>query len=306
MKQWISGLSQRKFFLEGMLVLATLSWGLSFIWAKQVAMSGINMNAYIAIRHAIAMVIMLPFCLKELKTVQKHEIISGILIGAMLYGGIMAQTVGLKYTSPASSGFITTCYVVFVPFTSWLMLKEKPKLKVYFSVALCVAGLYVLTVGSGGDGLEANLGSLLTLICAIIWSFQVSYVSKAGQKCRIKMLALLPMAVMVVIASSAALATGGFNITHEQMQAAWQPMLMCAIFPSVIAGMSQAYAQKYISPSRAAIIYTLESVFALVFSVLMGMEHVTAGLLCGGGLILGGILISEVELKRKPAAPADN
>lgn len=284
--------------MEGLLLLATLAWGLSFIWIKQVDLSGMNPNLFIAIRYAIAVAAMTPFCLKELRRISRRELGYGLLIGALMYLAMAFQTYGMAYTTPANSAFITTAYVIFVPFTSWLVLKKRPKMGVYLSVILCLAGLYVLTLGPG-QVLEANLGNLLTMVCAISWSFQVAVLTKAGRQCGIKVLTLVPLMVMLVISLGVTAATGGFTLAGVDVKAAMIPTVLCALFPTLLAGVAQTYAQRHIEPSKAAVIYTLESVFACVISVLMGLEKMTATLALGGGLILAAMALGEVLERRQ-------
>jgi drug/metabolite transporter (DMT)-like permease len=92
-----------KWFLELLLVLVTLFWGLSYIWVKQITDAGMNVHAFASIRYIIATGCMLPLTLRELKTSTKTDWKNGFIIGGLLYGALVFQTIGLNYTTPASS-----------------------------------------------------------------------------------------------------------------------------------------------------------------------------------------------------------
>ncbi len=287
-------ISQSKFFVEGMLLAATFFWGMSFIWMKDVTNVGMNSDAAMSIRYWIAVAVMLPVVWKQLIKIGKREIMQGCILGALLWIAMTAQTEGLRYTTPASSAFITTSYVMLVPFTSWVILKHRPQKKIYLSVLICVIGLYVLTM-EPGEVIGMNLGNALTLVCAVCWSIQVAYIAKAGQTMSSSMLAFLPMLFSAIAATISALISNGFNFEPGQFKTALVPLFFCAIFPTIGAGAAQAYAQKRIDPTKAALIYTLESVFACLMSIVLGYESFTAALALGGGLIVIAILLAETD-----------
>lgn len=279
------------------MLFATISWGMAFIWIKQITETGMDTNAFVAIRYGIAALLMTPFCIKELRRITRRELMYGGIIGGLMYVAILFQTYGLMYTTPANSGFITTAYVVFVPFTTWIIMKKKPSLGVMASIALCLGGIYVLTMG--GESLEANLGNLMTLGCALCWSVQVAILSKAARECGIKVLTIVPIYLMLIFSAVAALVGGGFDFGGVDVRAAMTPIVLCALFPTLLAGVAQAYAQRFIDPSKAAIIYTLESVFACIASIMLGMEKMTPNLAAGGAMVIGAIVLNEFFARKK-------
>ena len=289
-------MARRPFLIEGMLLLATLAWGLSFIWVKQITQSGMGTDLFIALRFGAAALIMTPFCIKALKRATRADFIYGGLIGVLMYLAMAFQTYGLMYTTPANSGFITAAYVAFVPFTAWLVLKKKPTLRVYFTAGLCVVGLYILTVG--GTGIDASVGNLLTLVCALAWSFQVTLVTKAARKGSMLLLTWLPLVVMFALSLILGTIMGSLSFEGVDIKAAMLPIGLCVLFPTLLAGLAQTYAQRYIEPNKAAVIYTLESVFACAISALLGMERMTPALFMGGGLVVAAVLLGEIKPKK--------
>ena len=290
-----TSITRSKWFLELLLVLVTLFWGLSYIWVKQITDAGLNVNAFASIRYIIATCCMLPLTLREVKQATKTDWKNGFIIGGLLYGALFFQTTGLNYTTPASSAFITTAYVVMVPFVMWVLMKKKPEKQILLAILICVVGLYFINM-QPGQGLTLNFGNMLTLICALCWALEVTYISVAGQQTGTKLLAFLPLVTGAIFATAACLVTGAYGGMAESFSKVWVYVVLCALMPSVACGLLQAYVQKYLDPANAAVIYTLESVITCVVSILMGFEQFSLRLLLGGGLIIGAVLLAQFPL----------
>ena len=109
----------------------------------------------------------------------------------------------------------------------------------------------------------------------------------------------MPFFFAAVLAAIAALLRGGFSMEGVDQKTLYTTVILLAIFPTVASGLAQTYAQKVIEPTRAAIIYTMESVFACLLSILLGYEPLTGHLLVGGGLIVTAILLTELPIGTK-------
>lgn len=284
--------------MEGLLLLGTFFWGMSFIWCKDIAATGVDMNAYVAIRYGMAVALLLPLCWKDLKTVSRRDLIHCLILGALYYSAQITQVWGMKYTTPANGSFITAAYVVLVPVTSAIIMHTRPEKKILLSIAICLAGLYILNF-SPGEGLQINLGNAITLLCAIVWSIQVTYLSYAGQTTKTTVLTILPLLFAAILSAAISGVTGGFRMAGVDQRSFWITVVLLAIFPTIGSGLAQTYAQKFIDPTRAAIIYTTESVIACTGSVLLGYEKLTGRLLLGGVLIVFAVLLTELPVPRK-------
>lgn len=291
-------LNERPFFMETLLLLATLFWGASFVWCEDIANTGVNTNAYVSIRYALAVLLMLPVFWKDVRRATRQDWMHGLLLGILYYLCQATQVWGLQYTTPANGSFITAAYVVLVPFTSWLIMKQKADKSVFLALPLCVAGLYVLNL-SPGEGLQWNLGNLITLGCAVCWSFQVTYISHAGRTTKTTLLTILPLMFASAISGSVALFTGGYNMEGVAVGKFAFTVILLVLFPTIGSGLCQSYAQKFVPPANAAVIYTIESVFACTMSVLLGYDEPSARLFLGGALIVSAILVTEVRLPGK-------
>lgn len=291
-------LHERPLFMEGLLLLATMFWGASFVWCADIAACGVDTNAYVAIRYALAVLLMLPFFWKDIRRATRQDWLHGLILGVLYYLCQATQVWGLQYTTPANGSFITAAYVVLVPITSWIILKQKAEKSVFLALPLCLAGLYVLNMAPG-EGVQLNVGNLITLGCAVCWSFQVTYLSYAGRTTKTTLLTILPLMFASLIAGGAAACTGGFSMAGVELKTFLTTVLLLALFPTIGSGLCQGYAQKFVPPTKAAVIYTFETVFACGMSVLLGYDQPSLRLFVGGGLIVSAIFITQVKWPKR-------
>lgn len=279
---------------EAMLMVTTLAWSMSFIWSKVVTNTGMTGEMYLFLRYTLAALLLLPFAVKYLRTMRRKQFWSGILMGVIFFTSMMAQTAGIAMSTPAQSSFITTAYVVIAPFTTWLLLRQKPNKRIWAAVLLCLAGIYVLNM-KPGEVLSLSLGNMLTLLGALGWAFQLTYTSIAGRYMPPALLSFLSFGFTGLMGGLTALCTGSlFATTMPQIEGAALSITLAAIFPTVLANLVQVYAQPHVDANKAAVIYTLEAVFATVISILMGMEPLRTSVLVGGGLIVGAVLLTQI------------
>lgn len=280
-------------YYEFVLLILTMMWSMSFIWSKIVVNAGISPEMYLFTRYGMGALILLPFAVRDLKKITSEQLKAAMIMGGTLLIGMVFQVTGIVHTTPSNSSFITTAYVVIAPFTTWMILGQKPTKKIYAAMAICVIGIYILTM-QPGEGLELNIGNLLTLISSFFWAVQLSYMSVASKKMSAYLLSFLSFVITSAGGLLMSFVTGAFAASSAGMFAdAWPSILMAAIFPTVMAGVLQAMAQQHVDPNRAAIIYTMEAVFATVASLFLGLEAWRASIAIGGGIILAAVLISQ-------------
>lgn len=279
---------------ETMLMFTTLAWSMSFIWSKVVTNTGMTSEMYLFLRYSLAGLILLPFSIKYLKTMTKKEFWTGILMGNIFFFSMIAQTIGISMSTPAESSFITTAYVVIAPFTTWMLLKQKPRRITWAAVVLCLTGIYILNM-KPGQTIGLTLGNGLTLLGALGWAFQLTFTSIAGKYMPPALLSFLSFGYTGIMGGLTALITGSmFTTTAAQVGGSAMAIVLAAVFPTVLANLVQVYAQPHVDANKAAVIYTLEAVFATVISILMGMEPLRTSVIIGGGLIACAVLLTQV------------
>lgn len=269
-------------------------YGSAFVWIKSIMDAGLAPNAFLTLRFGIVALIYLIINLRGLHTIDRNQLKHGIMLGLLWYGVMYFQTTGLAHTSPANGAFLTACYITFVPFVSKLFLKQKIRRHVVLCGALCLCGVYVLTNASG-QSLSLGIGDAFCLIGAIFYALQIVYMAKCMELMQVKALILLSTATIAIVSLPALLITGDYG---SFSLARWEvviPNALAVVFLSTLLGASlQPQIVKALSPSRVAVLMSLDSLFASALSIILKYESMRMELLLGGSLIFVSILLSEL------------
>lgn len=262
-------------------------WGSTFFIVKD-TLSMLHPVSMVAYRFLLAALLLLPFAIAKrglFKYLRESFILTIFLV--LLY---VSQTWGLKYTTASNSGFITGLFVVFVPLFSALLFKKPVSKTHWFSSAMAVAGLWVLTGGIKGF----NLGDGLTLIAAATYALHVLFMdSYAKARLDITVLTFQQFWMTGAICLAAALGWG-FPLGAAEVPRALGVLTFLAVFPTLSGFYMQMWAQQFVPPVRAALIFALEPVFAAVFAWTLGGEKITASGALGGGIIVSALVFSEL------------
>jgi drug/metabolite transporter (DMT)-like permease len=215
----------------------------------------------------------------------ERELRHGVIAGAALLVGYVAQTVGLQYTTAATSAFITYMLVVFVPLLSYAVTRERPHALVIAGVALAVVGLGLLT---GGADVGFGRGEVLTLGCAVAFGIHLVFLGEVAARHDPIRLTTVQLAT-VGGACLAPAAVQGLALDAPALGAA----AFTGVFATAVSFLAMVWAQRIVSPSRAALILLLEPVFAALLSAVTG-ESITATSALGGALILLAVVVAEV------------
>ena len=282
--------------LKGILQLlfATLIWGCAFV-AQSVGMDHLGPMSFQAIRSALAVLALVPviFLMDRapaafLPRWQDRKLWkTGILCGFSLFVAQGLQQVGLLYTEPGKAGFITAMYIVLVPVLG-LFLGRRCGLSVWLSVALAVAGLYLLScVGVT----KINIGDILILGAAAAFAVQIVLIDNLAQQMDGLRLNCIQFLVVTVLSALAAVFTE--SPTWDGIIACALPLLYTGVLSSGVAFTLQILGQQHLPPEPASLIMSLESVFAVLAGwVLLGQTLSTTEAL-GSALVFAGVLLSQ-------------
>ena len=271
------------------LLLLTMIWGTSFSLVKT-ALHDISPILFLAIRFWTGSLFMIPFLLRIKTKINKNHIMHGAVLGSFMFLGMVMQTIGLKYTTASKSGFITALTVIFVPILVVLINRHLPKLNSLYGVILAASGIYFLT-NPLVDGL--NIGDIYTLIGAVCFAFQIIFIEKLVQKDSALIMAFFMVLFTAIFASivSALIETVFIELSQKLILAT----LGVALFSTAIGFSIQTRWQPQTSATSAAVIFTMEPVFAFIFAAIFLNERLTWLGMAGGALILGGTLVSELK-----------
>lgn len=273
---------------ELILISITLVWGGTFAVVK-FALTDASPLTFLAIRFGIASLIFPLIYRKNYFAMDKATLVGGLILGVLLMIGFAFQTIGLKYTSASKSAFITGLLVAFTPIAQAVIEKRLPTKGSMIGVGLVAIGLYLLT-SPGGQGF--NIGDILTLFCAISYAIYIVYLDIFSKKHDVSNLTLLQLSV-----------TSGLSIlvapfveqihTHFTTGLLWA-LLYTSILATVFATYLQTKYQRDTTPVKAAIIFSIEPVFANVIAFFAFGEFVGYIGAIGGALIIAGLLTSEL------------
>ncbi|MGH9622938.1 MAG: DMT family transporter [Bryobacteraceae bacterium] len=278
------------------LAFISLIWGATFFIVKD-ALLDISTVYFLTLRFALASLCMAPVLVVAFRKTDARSVWRGLgggaVCGVFLWLGYILQTAGLRDTTPSRSAFLTCLYIVLVPPIAAAIERRKPKWGELAGLAVAAAGMFVLTAPRSGAFAEINRGDLLTIGCAFAFALQIVVVGFYSQR-----EAFQPVAFGQV-ASAAVLS--GISLLWEAPRAVWTgrvvfAVLVTGILATALAFALQTWAQQRTTTTRAALIFALEPVFALVTAAVFAGESPGASALAGCALILAGILLVECKL----------
>ena len=280
----------------GILLFITLIWGATFPLV-QIALEDSSPFAFVAVRFTIASLLFAAIFWRQLRNLSRDHLVKGAILGALLLGGFVFQTMGLARTTAARSGFITGLLVPLTPVFAWLLFRERIHLRLWIAVLLAFTGLAIMSRPEAGG---VSSGDVLTFVCAIIFALQVACVGKwANESNHVPLTALQ-------LGATAALGIISVFFEPQLHYDFSAPRLISitvfnAIFASAFAIFAQLKYQPRISPAAAAVIYACEPLFAGIASWLM-LHHVPPiATLYGAAFIIAGMITSSFPVKPKPA-----
>lgn len=292
-----------------LLLLTSLVWGISFI-AQSKGVELITPMAFNGIRSVLGGVVLLPviFFLDlgkkkkgiPVQKIDKTFIIGGLICGLCLCVASTLQTFGMVYTSPGKSGFITALYMVLVPIVG-LFMGKKTRPVVWISVLIAICGLYLMCIS---ESLSINIGDVLTLICALVFTFHILAIDHFAPKVDGVKLACMQFFVCGIL-----------NLIYvflfedpelEPILDCWLSIGYSGIFSCGVAYTLQIVGQKYTDPTSASILMSLESVFATLTTVILvalGWDltggQLTSREILGCVLMFAAIILVQLPERKK-------
>ena len=288
-------MTKREILADSLLLLTALIWGCAFAVVKN-ALDSFPPGAIIAMRYLIAAAITCILFRRHLKKLTRGDVARGALVGLLLFGAYIVQTTGLQYTTAGKNAFLTTVYVLLVPFGCALLFHQKLQKSNLIAAVMMLVGIGLLSLDGQGGGL--NPGDILTLICGFLFAGHIIAVEQCQKKTNTYALIVLQFAFCALYA-------GLYNRVFERgMPLAFTPgsiggLLYIAVFSTTIGMSLQNIGQSMAPASHAVILLSLESVFGVLFSCLLLGEKVTLQMGVGFAIIFAALLVSELAPGKK-------
>ncbi|MBB2494664.1 DMT family transporter [Aquipseudomonas ullengensis] len=282
-----------------LMLFTAMIWGASFV-AQRMGMDAIGPFLYTGLRFTLASLVVLPLVLflgrrkdgKGPEPMNRGLLFGGVAMGLALALGINLQQVGLLFTSVTNSGFITGLYVIMVPLFG-LFIGHKTGMGTWLGAGLAVLGMFLLSVG---DGFHVASGDWLQLAGACVWGVHVLLVGFFAGRHDPLRLALLQFVTCAVISLALAIATE--QIELAAILAAGPAILYGGVFGVAVGFTLQVIAQKDAIASHAAIILSLEAVFAAIAGALFLGETLALKGYFGCALMFVGMLVAQLWPKK--------
>lgn len=286
--------------LKGNLILliTAIIWGSGFV-CQSIGMEHIGPNTFMGLRTLLGGIVVLPLALTSKKDNGTSEksgkslLKGGILCGILLCIASTVQTVGLRYTTAANSGFITAMYIIFVPFFG-IFAKKKVGIRTCVGAVIALTGLYLLSVA--GTDFSLNKGDLITLLCAVVFSFHIMAVDYFSPKVNGIQLSCLQFFVCAAINLIIMLIFERPSVSV--IKECWVSIAYSGIFSCGIGYTGQILGQKYTDPAPATIIMSMESVFAAVGGFLILHESLGFVKIIGCLMMLAAIIYVQLPARK--------
>jgi drug/metabolite transporter (DMT)-like permease len=284
-----------------LLLLTAVIWGFAFV-AQRAGMEYLGPFTFNTARFTLGSLSLIPLLLlnqkrkfekeKFLPLNDKNLLYGGLAAGTVLFLGATFQQGGLVYTDAGKAGFITGFYIILVPILG-LFIKQKTSLFTWLGAIVAIVGLYFLGVN---ESFDINLGDVLVLVGAFFWAIQILVIGFYSKRVDPFQLAFSQFVVCSALSFIAALISE--TIVLQNILLAYLPILYAGLFSVGIAFTIQVVAQREAHPANAAIIMSLEAVFAVIGGWMILNESIPMRGLFGCVMMLIGMIISQLYLFR--------
>lgn len=282
--------NKKRYIADLILFIASIIWGLGYFFQKRgsATTAALTFNCMRYIIAALVILIAARFRLPEKGEPMKYAALTGLF---MILGGNMQQ-IGVETASIGNASFITSIYIVLVPFLAGLILKRKIKRAHYFAALLSLVGLYLIT--TSGKGLSRiSSGDLIVFIGSIFWACQILLVDKGVRLCDPIIFTAGEFTTAAILQILVWLTLGRHDLTGVSLS--WPYFTASGVLVMGIAFMMQAYGQKHTGETEASVIMGLESVFGTLFGFLLYHEQFSMIQLAGMAVIFTAVMIAVLK-----------
>lgn len=286
-------MTKREILADGILILTAFIWGTAFVVMKN-TVDSVPPAAIIAIRYTVAALLTAVMFRRHLHGLTREDIKRGALVGVMLSMGYIVQTMGISLTTAGKNAFLTTVYVLLVPFGCWLVFRERLNKMNFIAAALMLAGVGCLSLDGESGGL--NRGDMLTLVSGVLYAAHIMAVERCQKKTNTYALIVLQFAFSAAFAAVYSLLLER-NMPMTITLGTAGGLLYLAVFSTTIAMTLQNIGQSMAPSSHAAILLSLESVFGALASWLVLGEQLTGMMLLGFVIIFVALVVNSLRAK---------
>lgn len=281
-----------------LLLVTTLIWGAAFL-AQKLGMDHYGPFTMTVFRNILGGAFLLGFLAvrkafapgRPFIAAPKATLVGGVASGIVLFVAMQLQQMGLLYTMPGTSAFLTANYVLAVPVLG-LFLGRRAGWSVWAGVALALGGTALICLAGS---VQAGKGELLTLLCALGFAVQILVVDHYAPKVDIVAMSCVQLFTVAVVGAPFLLLPSEMaQLSWANLLAGWKALAFCGILSSGVAYTLQNVAQGRTAPALAAILMSLESVFGVLFGWLILNDLMSGRQLLGCALVFAAVVLTQV------------
>jgi len=269
------------------LLSVSAAWGMAFVVMKD-AIQRQSVNNFLFTRFLLAVIVMVMLKPRVLKQLNGNLILRAGSAGIFLALGYIFQTFGLAHTGAAIAGFVTGLYVVFTPLLAYFFLKERLTKLIWGCVILATIGLGLLSI----HGFSVGIGEMLVLASAFFFGAHIIALGKWSSGRDAYAMTVVQLAMCALLSGIASI-PGGYSAPPDS--GVWAVVIFTAVACTAIAFVVQTWSQAQMTTSKVAVILTMEVVFAAIFAVIFGGEHLTLQATTGGLMVLTAMFVIVIK-----------
>jgi drug/metabolite transporter (DMT)-like permease len=288
-----------------MLLIAAATWGGGYTFSK-IALGTLSVQWMMSCRLCLSVVIMVALLWRRIRrTHVLHLLVPGILLGISYWIAFMFQMRGLALTEPGRNAFLTATYCVFVPFLVWIATKQRPAARHILAALICLFGVGFIAIPKLGESLSLGQGDILTLIGAVLFAINLVLSGMFAKKFDMLMLTLIEFATAAVLFTLGAFITDPIPHIADFQWTTVGSLAYLIIGSTLVAQNFQNLAFSKVPAAQGSLILCTESLFGLLFSVLLVHERISSTNVIGFALIFFAIILSELHRPHRHARRKD-
>lgn len=271
------------------LILVSIVWGSGFI-ATAIGLDYMSTYETLAGRFLVASILLGAFNFRKIRSIRKKTLGRGVMLGVFLFTAFVLQTLGLEFTTASKNAFLTAVCVAVVPFIGYLFHKRPLVRMDLMRAAVAMAGVGLISFQWSGG---VNIGDFLSFLCAFAFGLHIFYTGEFMEEEDALTLTMVQMMTACVLSMAFVVFRGDSLLGQDPR--GYLAVLYLGVFSTTICFLVMTISQKYTKPARAAVIMSTESLFAMVFSILILQEEVTMRMVLGAVVIFIAIILPQKE-----------
>ncbi|MDO8643791.1 MAG: DMT family transporter [bacterium] len=271
------------------LFLITVAWGSTFILVKW-AILEMDLYYFLFLRFLVSFLLLALFYWKYFLTIDRQLLKSSLILGLLMGIAYITQTEGLRFTTASNSSLITGLYLILIPIFSAFLFKERFDAFTIVGVILSLTGLVFLTQYNFQG---FNLGDALSILCAIAYSWHVMITGRVTHHHPAAPLVMFQFLFITVAYGLILPFRPDFSWAIPKI--GWITLFITSVFATALAFVVQTVAQRYVQPTQAGIIFSMEAVFGAFFGYWLGGEIMTRESFFGASLMVLGMFVASIQ-----------